>query len=213
MACGNALFRNEECICTDCRYHLPRTGYHLDPGNPVMKLFWGRVDIHSAASCFRFSKESNVQNMIHQLKYNGQTAVGSVIGNIYGHELKESPLFNTAQVIIPVPLHPKKLKKRGYNQCDFFAKGLSAALGAPAELDNVQRVVSTGTQTRKSRFERWKNVEFVFNALRPQELEGKHILLVDDVVTTGATLEACAQQLLDIPGTRVSIATIAFAST
>lgn len=212
MACGKALFRNEEVICTHCRYHLPRTGYHLFPENPVHKLFWGRVNIGMASSCFLFTKGGAVQEMVHQLKYNTQTDVGIVLGKLYGSELKESPFFKGIDVIVPVPLHPKKLRKRGYNQCDFFAHGLSSSLDVPADTVNFRRVVATGTQTRRSRFDRWKNVEYVFSAQQPQLLQGKHILLVDDVVTTGATLEACAQQLLAIPGTRVSIATIACAA-
>lgn len=212
MSCGSALLKNENVMCTHCRYHLPRTGYHLQPDNPVAKLFWGRVSIQSAASCFLFAKGSGVQKLVHQLKYNGQTEVGRVIGRLYGSELKQSPLFADTEVIIPVPLHPRRLRKRGYNQCDFFAEGLSQSLGIPADLTNVKRVVATGSQTRKSRFERWKNVEYVFAAQQPQLLEGRHILLVDDVVTTGSTLEACAQQLLKIPNARVSIATIACAA-
>jgi ComF family protein len=212
MACGRALMRSEQVICTHCRFHLPRTGYHLQPDNPVMKMFWGRVGIQAAASCFLFTKGSGVQKLVHQLKYSGQTEVGRVLGRLYGSELKLSPLFAGIDVIAPVPLHPDKLKKRGYNQCDFFAEGLSESLGVPADLNNVQRVIATGSQTRRSRFERWKNVEYVFSAQQPLKLEGKHILLVDDVVTTGSTLEACAQQLLKIPGARVSIATIACAA-
>lgn len=177
-----------------------------------MKMFWGRVGIQAAASCFLFTKGSGVQKLVHQLKYSGQTEVGRVLGRLYGSELKLSPLFAGIDVIAPVPLHPDKLKKRGYNQCDFFAEGLSESLGVPADLNNVQRVIATGSQTRRSRFERWKNVEYVFSAQQPLKLEGKHILLVDDVVTTGSTLEACAQQLLKIPGARVSIATIACAA-
>ena len=212
MSCENALLRSEDIMCTHCRYHLPRTGYHLQPENPVVKLFWGRVDVRSAASCFLFTKGSGVQKLVHQLKYNGQTEVGRVLGRLYGSELKQSPLFNKTDVIIPVPLHPARLRKRGYNQCDYFAEGLSQSLCIPADLTNVQRVVATGSQTRKSRFERWKNVEYVFKAQQPHLLENKHVLLVDDVITTGSTLEACAQQLLTIPNVRVSIATIACAA-
>lgn len=212
MSCGKTLLKNEDCICTYCRYHLPRTNYHTIPGNPVMKIFWGRVDVQAAASFFLFTKGGAVQELVHQLKYNGQKGVGSVLGRMYGSELKEAPVFSGADIIVPVPLHPDKLRKRGYNQCDYFAEGLSETLGIPADTRNFHRAVATESQTRKSRFDRWKNVETVFRAHNPGQLENKHILLVDDVITTGATLEACAQQLLAIPGTRVSIATIACAA-
>jgi ComF family protein len=212
MACSKTLVRNEECICTHCRYHLPRTNYHLEHDNPVAKLFWGRIDIESAAACFLYTKGGNVQQLVHRLKYEGQKAIGITIGRLYGSELKGSEIYSSAEVIVPVPLHPGKLRDRGYNQCDLFAEGLSHSLCIPFQAQNVHREVATGTQTRKSRFDRWKNVEYVFRARNPGLLQGKHILLVDDVVTTGATLEACAQELLSIPGTRVSIAAIACAS-
>lgn len=212
MACSKALVRNEDCICTNCRYHLPRTHYHLDSDNPVSRLFWGRVDIRSAAAYFLFTKGGNVQQLIHRLKYEGQKKAGITLGEMYGNELKQSDHFTGIDVIVPVPLHPEKLRSRGYNQCDLFAKGLSKSLSVPADIANVHRAVATSTQTRKSRFERWKNVEYVFKVHNPHQLQGRHILLVDDVVTTGATLEACAQVLLSIPGTRVSIAAIAYAS-
>lgn len=212
MACAKALMRNEECICTHCRYHLPRTGYHAYRDNPVSRLFWGRVDIHAAAALFLFTKGGNVQQLIHRLKYEGQKKIGITLGKMYGSELKQSELFRSADIIVPVPLHPGKLRDRGYNQCDLFAEGLSKSLCIPADTANVHRAVATGTQTKKSRFERWKNVEYVFKTRNPRDLQGKHILLIDDVVTTGSTLEACAQELLTIPGTRVSIAAIAYAS-
>lgn len=206
------MVKNETCICTSCRYHLPRSGYHHDPANPVMKLFWGRADIKAAAAFLLFSKGSAVQQLVHRLKYEGQKDVGVELGRMYGTDLKGSALFSGLDVIVPVPLHPAKLRKRGYNQCDLFAKGLSESLGIPADTGNVHRAVASETQTRKSRFERWKNVETIFQVYDPSTLQGRHILLVDDVVTTGATLESCAQQLLAIPGTRVSIAAIAFAA-
>ena len=213
MACSKTLVTNEECICTHCRYHLPRTNYHLEHDNPVAKLFWGRVDIRSAAAFYLFTKGGHIQQLVHRLKYEGQKKVGIEVGRMYGSELKRSEMFSSAEVIVPVPLHPAKLRDRGYNQCDLFADGLAQSLSVPADTGNLHRAVATGSQTRRSRFDRWKNVEYVFKMHNPQHLQGKHILLVDDVVTTGATLEACAQELLSIPGTSVSIAAIAFTSS
>ncbi|MFH1004622.1 MAG: phosphoribosyltransferase family protein [Bacteroidota bacterium] len=174
-----------------------------------MKLFWGRVDIFSATSLYGFLKGGKVQHLIHQLKYRGKKEIGVSIGKYYGNELKSSPLFRGMNIIIPVPLHPEKLKKRGYNQSETFAHGLSKSLEIENENDLLIRAYSSETQTKKSRFARWKNVESIFKITQPKKLQDKHILLVDDVVTTGATLESCAHKILDVPGTKVSVATIA----
>lgn len=208
-ACGKSLFKTEECICTHCLYHLPQTQFHLYPDNPVIKLFWGRVDIHAASSMYLFTKGSKVQHLIHHLKYRGRKEIGTSLGKYYGRELKKSPLFSTAELVVPVPLHRKKLKKRGYNQSELFARGIADSMKAASPANALVRTKASETQTRKSRFTRWKNVEEVFRVTEPEILKGKHILLVDDVVTTGSTLEACAAKILEIPGTQVSVATIA----
>jgi len=210
-ACGNGLYDTEDCICTLCQYQLPKTDFHLNPDNPIIKLFWGRADIFSASSCYKFSKGSKVQHLIHQLKYRGQKEIGKTIGKFYGSELKESALFNSVNTIMPVPLHPKKLRKRGYNQSDSFAEGLAESMKVESDLKNLVRTIATETQTKKSRFARFKNVDSIFAIKNSEKLEGKHILLVDDVVTTGSTLEACANKLLEIQGTKVSVVTIACA--
>ncbi len=152
-----------------------------------------------------------VQRLIHQLKYKGNYEIGVFLGKLCGSKLKDSEYFNTADVIIPVPLHWKKVKKRGYNQSEMFAKGLSKIMGAELNTTVLSRKVHTETQTRKSRQERWKNVSDVFELSAPGQLTGKHILLVDDVITTGATLEASATRLCSIPDVKISIATIATA--
>ena len=208
-ACGNALYENEDCICTLCRFQLPKTDFHFNPNNPVIKLFWGRTNIYSASSYYKFSKGGKVQHLIHQLKYRGQKEIGKTIGRFFGTELKQSESFNTIDTVIPVPLHPKKFKKRGYNQSDFFAEGLAQTMNAKSDLKNLVRTVATEAQTKKSRFARFKNVDSIFAIKNSANLEGKHILLVDDVVTTGSTLEACANKLLEIPEVKVSVATIA----
>lgn len=213
VSCGKSLFKNESSICTHCSYHLPKTNYHTDNANPVAKIFWGRTTIFSASSCYSFGKGGNVQHLVHQLKYRGRKEIGTDIGKFYGHDLRKSALFNTVETIIPVPLHPKKQKKRGYNQSEYFAAGLAESMHAATDFKTLYRAEASETQTKKSRFSRWKNVETVFSLKDFKALEGRHILLVDDVITTGATLEACAQTLLKIPGLKVSIATIAFAGT
>lgn len=211
-SCGNSLFKHEECLCTFCRYHLPKTNFHLQNGNPVEKLFWGRADIVSAVAYYAFGKGGKVQHLIHQLKYNGKKEIGLTVGKLYGQELKQSGKYELIDTIIPVPLHEKKKKKRGYNQSEYFAEGLSKSLHVSTDTTTLIRANESETQTKKSRFSRWQNVESIFHVAEPEKLTNKHILLVDDVVTTGSTLEACALTLLKISDVKVSIATIAFAN-
>ena len=210
-ACGNSLYKNEEVICTYCRFRLPKTNFHLEKDNPVSRMLWGRVRIEAAAAFCYYRKDGRVQNLIHQYKYKGKKEIGPFLGKLYGSYLKGVPLFNEVDLIIPVPLHPKKQKKRGYNQSELFGAGLSEAMKVPLEPQYLYRTVATNTQTKKSRYQRWENVENIFAVRNSMELHGKYILLVDDVVTTGSTLEACAQMLLRITGVKVSIVTIAFA--
>lgn len=211
-SCGNSLYKNEQTLCTYCVYHLPKTNFHLNNDNPVAKIFWGRVDILSAGAFYGFNKGGRVQHIIHQLKYKGRKEVGFAVGKLYGYELKMCDSFKSVDTIIPVPLHPKKIKKRGYNQSEAFAEGLAASMEVPANVKTLFRAYESETQTKKSRFSRWQNVESIFQLKDIKSLEGKHVLLVDDVVTTGATLEACAQTLQQIPGIKISVATIAYAS-
>ena len=211
-ACGEPLFKNESSICTHCQYHLPKTNFHFNNDNPVAKIFWGRINLSGAAAYFFFNKGGRVQRLIHELKYKGATQLARDIGKLYGHELKCSDNFNDANLIIPVPLHKKKQRQRGYNQSTCFAEGLVSTMCIPIETTILFRSSASETQTKKSRFTRWKNVETIFYTRNTALIVNKHILLVDDVITTGATLEACAQALLKIEGVKVSIATIAYAS-
>lgn len=210
-ACETTLLKHERVICSYCEYNLPRTGFHNDADNPVSRAFWGRANIERAASFFYFNKGSKVQTAIHKLKYKGHREVGLRFGELYGKELQKVPAFETVALIVPVPLHPKRKRKRGYNQSECFAEGLAMTMNATINTKALIRTVASQTQTKKSRMSRWDNVSEIFEVKRPEELAGKHILLVDDVMTTGATLEACAMRILAVPGTRVSIATIACA--
>lgn len=196
-------------MCTYCLFHLPKTNYHLYADNPVVKLFWGRANVFSASSLYTFSKGSRVQHLIHQLKYRGKKEIGTSLGKYYGKELKAAPMFSSAEIILPVPLHSQKLKKRGYNQSESFAQGIAESMGAESLNDILIRTYASETQTKKSRFARWKNVEEIFKITSPEKIKGKHVLLVDDVVTTGSTLDACTQKILEVPDTKVSVVTIA----
>jgi len=211
LACGNSLFRNEEVLCFSCLYHLPKTNFHLQADNPVARQFWGKINFESASSFYYFSKGAKVQHLVHQLKYKGYKEIGSHIGKIYGAELVKSPLFNSVTGVIPVPLHPRKQAKRGYNQAEWFARGLAASMGVEMDTSSLVRAFASETQTRKSRFNRWENVKEIFRIDDIGRQAGKHILLVDDVITTGSTLEAAGHTLFQVPGIKISVASIACA--
>jgi len=210
-ACGRNLFKNEEVICTECIYHLPVTDHHQDPDNQVARQLWGRISFAHAGSFTYFRKGNKVQKLMYQLKYNNRPEVGTRLGRLYGAELKRSPAWAVPDAILPVPLHPRKRRKRGYNQSEYIAAGLAEALGIPVISDKLCRAEDTATQTRKARWARYENLREAFVVKDPAVLEGKHLLLVDDVITTGATLEACGLELLKLKDVRISIAALAFA--
>ncbi len=212
LGCNKNLQKNEHLICMQCDYHLPKTNFHLIPGNPVEQVFWGKIELHAATSLYFFHKAGKVQRIIHELKYNGNKAVGIFLGKKLGLEIKDHPNFKDVDVLIPVPLHPKKLRSRGYNQSEVFAQGLAQVLGVDVDRSSLFRNRFTETQTKKSRFDRWKNVSEKFSIADNNNLNGKHVLLVDDVLTTGSTLEACAQSILKAGDVKLSIATIAITS-
>ncbi len=209
--CNTSLVKGEEVLCLACLADLPRTNYHLNLENPVFQLFNGRVPIELATSFCRFDKGGRLQHHLHQLKYMGNREVGQKMGNLFGYDLIQCPFYSNIDAIIPVPLHPKKEKQRGFNQSIEICIGLSEAMNRPLILNNLIRKVHTDSQTRKGRFERWENVSGIFGVRNIASLNGKHLLLVDDVITTGATLEACCIPLLQIPNVKVSIATLATA--
>jgi len=210
-ACGNSLFRHEAVLCMHCHAELPRTHFHQYPNNPLEKVFWGRVSIRHATALYFFIKGGKVQHLIHQLKYKGGKEAGIYTGKLLGRELLAVPGYREITRIIPVPLHPRKMKKRGYNQSEQFALGLAEEMKIELDTTSFIRTVATDTQTKKSRFARFENVKEIFKVVHPDRLENGNILLVDDVVTTGSTLESCATILLQVPGTQVSIAAIAYA--
>ncbi len=208
-ACGNLLMADEEHICMYCRLLLPKTRFHRHHENQLTKVFWGRQRIETGTSLYYFHKGSKVQRLIHQFKYRGNTALGFYLGSILGRDIASSSMYEGLKYILPVPLHPKKERKRGFNQSEVIARGIAASISVPCSKELLIRRQETSTQTRKSRFNRWQNVSDVFETPNPSALEDKGVLLVDDVITTGSTLEACTQKLLAVKGVKVWIATLA----
>lgn len=210
-ACGIPLFKWENLVCTRCRSLLPKTGYELNEDNPLAGLFYGKVRLKAVTACFFFSKEGKVQHLIHELKYKGNGDVGVFLGQELGKTLKEAPLFQDVDFLIPVPLHPKREKERGYNQSMMIAQGIAEVTGIPIGDKYLIRSMYTATQTHKTKAERWENVKDIFEVRNADTLEGKYVLLIDDVLTTGATLEACALKLSAVPGIAIGCATAACA--
>lgn len=211
IVCGRPLVKGEECICVLCNIDLPRTNYHLRKDNPVEQLFWGKIPLGRATSFFFYRKGDDFRRIIHQLKYGGQKEVGEIMGRYMATEMLSSSFFEGIDVIIPVPLHKKKLKIRGYNQSEWLAKGIAAVTGIPIVTDAVVRQKHTETQTRKSVSARWENVEGIFELGNADSLLGKHILLIDDVLTTGATTVECGVRLAEVEGVTISVLTLAVA--
>lgn len=211
MGCHEPLVTNEDLICTHCLHELPKTDFHADDDNPVLRIFSGRCFLEKATSYLRFVKGGVVQSLMHQFKYKGHTEVGVMLANLASSELRKTDFFRDVDLIIPVPLHPDKLAKRGYNQSEVVAKTISENTHISLSTENLVRQYFNETQTRKSRFARWLNVKTVFAVKDEAALKNKHILLVDDVVTTGSTIEGCVTKLEHIEGVRVSLFTLAIA--
>jgi ComF family protein len=210
LCCGESLAAQEEFVCTMCIFKLPKTNFHTQTDNTLSKVFAGRAEVNAAAAWCYYQKGNSVQDLVHELKYKGKKELGISIGKWYGHDLKQSASYEKIEVVVPVPLHKKKLKRRGYNQSAYFAKGLAESMKIVCLEDGLMRTIDTETQTRKSRYSRWENVKDIFSANKVEELRGKHVLLVDDIITTGATIEACVHTLKAIPVASVSIASIGY---
>lgn len=210
--CGSDLLNIESRLCIRCLSSLPETNFEIHPNNPVEKDFWGRLPIICAAAHLYFTKESLVQHLMHQLKYKGNKDLGLQLGRLMGNALKNATRFNEIEALVPLPLFPSKEKKRGYNQATILCEGIAEILALPVLSKVISRPQHTETQTKKGRIERWKNIEGKFQLKDPQAIQNKHLLLVDDVVTTGATLEACGNELLNADNVKLSIATLCVAS-
>lgn len=211
ICCDNLLLKSEEFICNQCFINLPQSKFEAENESELDKLFYGRVPVQKAGAFLIFEKSGKVQKILHSIKYNGNKRLAFRVGQWYGEKLKEYNVFVMADCIVPVPLHPKKQKQRGFNQSEEFAKGLSDSLHIPVVNDNLIRVEFTSTQTKKSKAERWENVKDKFELMYPERLENKTILLVDDVITTGATLDACYQALNSAKEIKLSVISLAYA--
>jgi ComF family protein len=218
LACQQVLVGSEKVLCTACLYELPLTGYALTPQqNEVCSKFWGKVQVEYGLAYLYFRKATKVQRLMFALKYQGQPEIGSLLGELFGRELQragfeKAGLRGTFDYILPIPLHPRKQAKRGYNQSAYFAQGLSQGLQVEMRSDILVRKIETQTQTRKDRLARFENMKSVFAIENKESIEGKHLLLVDDVITTGATLESALTLLLAQGAAKVSVAAIAVAA-
>jgi ComF family protein len=199
------------CFCAGCRTRLIPQDMYKTAENEFTNRFWGRILMQGGAALFKFSRQNPIQRALHRLKYGNCPEIGSQLGYEMGQRLRSSPLFNKVQGVVCVPLHPLKERRRGYNQSAVFGRAVAEVLGVPFLDGALRRTLHSTSQTRKKRMERFENVEKIFEVAKPALLRGRHILLVDDVLTTGATLEACAEAMLQLPGVTLSMATIAMA--
>ncbi len=211
LICNENLLKEEECVCIACLHQTQKTDCFLQEENEVSKRFWGRVKLENAAALFQFKKQGNAQKLIHPLKYEGGKTIGVFLGKQIAYAIRDSKFFEGIDLIMPVPLHPKKEKIRGYNQSKYIVKGINKILKLEVSFKSLIRIENTDSQTRKKRFSRWENMMHSFALRHPFKIKNKHILLVDDVVTTGSTMEACAQKLLEVEDVKVSIVTIGVA--
>jgi len=210
--CGSDLLSLESQLCLHCLAALPETNFEKHPGNPVEKMFFGRLSLVHATAQFYFTKESLIQKLMHQFKYKSNKDLGLQLGRLMGIALKESRRYDDVDALVPLPLFPSKEKKRGYNQSTVLCEGIAEVFSRPVLKNIVNRPQHTDTQTKKGRIDRWKNIEGKFELNDTASIQNKHLLLVDDVVTTGATLEACGSELLKAGNTQLSIATLCKAS-
>jgi ComF family protein len=209
-ACGRPLRLFGANICGRCSQNLPETHFFEAPGNPIEKIFYGRLPMSAGAAAWYFHKNSALQSLLFQLKYKSNEDVGLFIGKQMGALLAASDRFATIDALVPVPLHPQALSKRGFNQAALICEGISQVWHKPVLVGTIARTKHTNTQTKQSRAVRWDNMENAFSIKDPTSIAGKHLLLIDDVITTGATIEACGKTLLSVKDVQLSVAAAAY---
>ncbi|MCQ2210905.1 MAG: double zinc ribbon domain-containing protein [Paludibacteraceae bacterium] len=208
IGCGETLIRKETDLCLSCLMELPIITESYKSDNFIEKRFYGRAKVESAASFLYYEKETMSQKILHEIKYQGNKELGRRLGKMFGSRLN-GVVFNDVDALVPVPLHPHKLKLRGYNQSEWIAKGMAEAMNRPVWSDIIERTIENSTQTKKNAYERWENVKGIFQLTNKRNVENRHLLIVDDVLTTGSTLEACILPLKDIKNIKISVATLA----
>lgn len=208
--CGKRLSSGEKNICVLCLNDLPRTNAHFTEDNPIEKLYWTHLPIERATSFFFYNSIESRETIYHT-KYFNDPKVGEAVARVMAEELKETDFFDGMDIIVPIPLHPRRLRKRGYNQCDFIAKGISEETGLPIEKNAVRRIIDNSSQTQLTTTERKENVVGIFQLIHPEKVRGKHILLIDDVITTGATSISCGQELVKAGDVKISVISMAYA--
>lgn len=208
-SCGRAMSSDAGFLCTACQWDIPLTGFENEADNPVARRFWGLLPLENAMAMAWFVHGSGFRRVVHRFKYSGQWALARDMGRWFGRVLMSSDAYAGVDVIVPVPLHWRKTLKRGYNQSEYIARGVSREMDIPVETNAVVRRINNRSQTEKKQHERWENVEGIFAVRRPERLAGKHILLIDDVLTTGATIGSCAEAIFAVvPDCKISIATL-----
>jgi len=208
-ACNSPLYKNERVLCTSCRHSLPLGNFHNINAKKIEKVFYGRVKIENATALFIFQKDSLVQNLIHNLKYKGREEIGVELGKWLGQELSQTNEYQNINVVIPVPLHKKRLQERGFNQVEKFGREIAKILDAEFNDNILKKNINTTKQSKRNRKNRWDHTTETFGLEHQSLLQNKHILLVDDIITTGATIEACVQKLSSINGIKISVAAMA----
>lgn len=210
VGCGSDILEDKQQLCLHCLSQLPVTNFFDQPGNPVEKNFYGRLAVRNAGAAYFFTKGSLMETLVYELKYRGNKDIGYYLGKLLGGFLQNNSRFATIDALVPLPLNPRRQRKRGYNQATLLCEGMASVWNKPVLDKAIVRKVYTETQTQKGRITRWENMKGVFEVAEPSAIQNKHILMVDDVVTTGASLEACGAEILKVPGATLSIATLAY---
>lgn len=212
QGCGTDVIDTGHQLCIRCLAELPHTHFHLHADNPVERAFWGRLPLQAATAQYYFTKESGMQHLMHQFKYRGNKELGLYLGQLMGQAFAQTHRFSNVDALLPLPLYGSKERARGFNQALVLCQGIAQVWARPILTGTVVRKEATESQTRKNRVERWQNMEGRFEVVKEEMIKGKHILLVDDVITTGATLESCGKAITQVPDARLSIATLCYAS-